>query len=44
MNNLFDEWNMADPIGHKNNAAWRLVNALWLHRKGFGEQKPWNRH
>jgi len=27
MNNLFDEWNMAEPIGPKNNAAWRLVNA-----------------
>jgi len=27
MNNLFDEWNVAEPIGHKNNAAWRLVNA-----------------
>jgi len=27
MNTLFDEWNMAKSIGHKNNAAWRLVNA-----------------
>jgi len=27
MNNLFDEWNMAEPIGPKSNAAWRLVNA-----------------
>jgi len=27
MNNLFDEWSMAEPIGPKNNAAWRLVNA-----------------
>jgi len=27
MDNLFDEWKISVTIGHKNNAAWRLVNA-----------------